>query len=646
MTQIALFKDKCVQEKPLPVTLFDAMDICNFSGWPDIFGQKLQIWSEKTLKKPIKTLSLFSGAGGLDIGFHDTGFSIQSCIEIEQKYANTLTENCIDGGYLGKDCQIVCDDIRNFHLPESTKIDFIIGGPPCQTFSAAGRRASGVMGTDDARGMLFEEYIRLLKQLQPKGFLFENVYGIIGAQGGEAWRQIQEGFSAAGYRIYHRVLDAADYGVPQFRERLFIVGLKEGDYKFPRPTHGPESTSGIASFSASDAILTASEVKENLAEGLNGRYGYLLNAIPPGLNYSFYTKEMGHPSPIFAWRSKFSDFLYKADPDEPIRTLKAQGGQYTGPFHWNSRPFSISELKRLQTFPDSYRITGTKLVAIQQLGNSVPPQLARILALSILNQVFGVKLPFDLPLLNANESLGFRQRKASKTKIYKEKALKAITNMEKTIESFSFQEKLYRASITKDFELVQSEKGYLIAVKENKDELVIEIGAEAISNNSFEIEILPTNGTIWNLYHSKVKLKSNSLTEEIFIIAWKAFEKELIESGKKADLVQLHGYYQYAPSFSSSMKINGQAENDPKWKTLVSVISGQWCRLNHTTAHLAMAWEVSQKTVLEHALFLRKLGYEVRNSKTNPQVPEGNYLIPYPFPTLNRMSVQLRKSLV
>ncbi len=643
MTQLTLLKKTKLAETSS--SFFEDLDLCNFSGWPDLFGQKCQLWASETLKKPIRTLSLFSGAGGLDIGFHDAGFSIQSCIEIEQKYANTLVENSGDHNYFGKDCHVICDDIRNYHSPEDMEIDFIIGGPPCQTFSAAGRRASGVMGTDDARGMLFEEYIRLLKKLQPKGFLFENVYGIIGAQGGSAWKQIQEGFSSAGYRIFHRILDTSDYGVPQFRERLFIVGLRDGEYHFPRPTHGPESLTGIPHFTAGEAILTAPASKDKVAEGLNGRYGHLLNDIPPGLNYSFYTKEMGHPNPIFAWRSKFSDFLYKADPDEPIRTLKAQGGQYTGPFHWDNRPFTLPELKRLQTFPDSYHVTGTRLVAIQQLGNSVPPQLARVLALSILSQVFGMRLPFDLPLLSANETLSFRQRKASKTKIYKEKALKAIANMEKPASPMRFKEKHYNAGITADFELVES-GSYSVSVEESKGELVIEVSADLPSNSSFEIAIAPVNGNVWNLCHPKVRLKTNSLAEETFIIAWKAFERELIESGKKADLVQLHGYYQYAPSFKATMMIDGPAQTDPKWTTVARVVSGQWCRLNYSDTQLAAVWEVPQEEVLALGLFLRQIGYEIRNSKTNPQVPEGHYLIPYPFPTLNRMSVQLRKSLV
>lgn len=92
---------------------------------------------------------------------------------------------------------------------------------------------------------------------------------------------------------------------------------------------------------------------------------------------------MGHPNPIFAWRSKFSDFLYKADPNVPVRTIKAQGGAYTDPVHWDNRFFAYPEYKRLQTFPDDYEISGTKQIAIKQIGNSVPPQMARMMAIAI-----------------------------------------------------------------------------------------------------------------------------------------------------------------------------------------------------------------------------------------------------------------------
>lgn len=187
------------------------------------------------------------------------------------------------------------------------------------------------------------------------GFLFENVYGIIGAQKGEAWKEILKSFSEVGYRLYYRIVDAADYGVPQHRERLIIVGLKEGKFQFPRPTHGPDSIDDEPFYNAETAVMGVALTEEENKSGIGGRYGALLDDIPPGLNYSFYTEEMGHPTPIFAWRSKFSDFLYKADPNQPVRTIKASGGAYTGSFHWENRFFAYSEYKRLQTFPDDYK---------------------------------------------------------------------------------------------------------------------------------------------------------------------------------------------------------------------------------------------------------------------------------------------------
>lgn len=298
-------------------------DICAKLGcendapaWPDDFGKAITNYLKDNNIPKIRTLSLFSGAGGLDIGFHDVGFDIIESVEIEEKFCQTLKLNSGKGKRFNNS-KVNCIDIREYTGKHLGNIDFIIGGPPCQTFSAAGRRANGVLGTTDARGVLFREYVRLLQELSPVGFLFENVYGIIGAQGGEAWKEILESFSDVGYKLYYRIVDAADYGVPQHRERLIIVGLKDGEFKFPRPTHGPDSLDDEQFYNAETAITGVTLSEEESKSGIGGRYGALLDDIPPGLNYSFYTEEMGHPNPVFAWRSKFSDFLYKADPNTP-----------------------------------------------------------------------------------------------------------------------------------------------------------------------------------------------------------------------------------------------------------------------------------------------------------------------------------------
>ncbi|MBD1939436.1 DNA cytosine methyltransferase [Microcoleus sp. FACHB-68] len=632
--------------------MLDSLGVSRGSAWPDKFGQSLRRLLSELHYSPIKTLSLFSGGGGLDIAFHDAGFEIVQMVELEAKYVQTLVKNSQPEKLL-ENCQPLCVDIREFFPNSDLKIDFIIGGPPCQTFSAAGRRASGVSGTSDARGTLFKEYVRLLKTLQPKGFLFENVYGIIGAQNGKPWKQIQEAFKDAGYTIHYRILDAADYGVPQHRERLFIVGLKEGNYLFPCPTHGPDSPNNEPFYTAGEAVAGTVISKTELAAEIGGRYGHLLANIPPGLNYSFYTEEMGHPQPIFSWRSKFSDFLYKADPEMPVRTIKAQGGQYSGPFSWENRQFTIAELKRLQTFPDAYEIVGNRSVCIEQIGNSVPPQLGRILALSILEQVMGRKLPFPMNYLPADRELGFRKRKRQLTKRYAQKAQKAIAVFFNTGSStqlafhgeaerflspeFDWNKKATPNSVKIDLTYNLNECSWLISA--GMDE-------KGENENQYIIEICPALGRKnWNLNTSKVKLCAKNLNKSVYTCLWKAFEEKLIEVTGKADLVQLSGYYQYPPRISAEITFHHSLTVDPFWVVVQCVVRGIGVATQMPAQKLAALWKVKEKDVFSYLKSLRSMGYEVRNHNTNSQITQGEYLIPYAFPTLSPRSVQLGKNL-
>jgi len=615
------------------------------SAWPDAFGNLIhEILAEH---KKISTLSLFSGAGGLDIGFHDIGFDIIECVEIEKKFCDTLERNTGMGKYFSGG-KINCIDICEYHPKELPKIDFIIGGPPCQTFSAAGRRANGVIGTKDARGVLFREYVRLLKELKPEGFLFENVYGIVGAQNGQAWREILSEFSKAGYNLFFRILDAADYGVPQHRERLIIVGLKRKTFLFPRPTHGPDSLNNDDYYTARQAIESVALKENEKVTGIKGRYGQLLNDIPPGLNYSFYTEEMGHPQPVFAWRSKFSDFLYKADPNTPVRTIKAQGGQYTGPFHWENRPFAVSEYKRLQTFPDVYELSGNRTTQIHQIGNSVPPQMARILAISIRQQVFNTDFGFELSFLEEYEQLGFRQRKRQLTEKYKNKALIALENDEASSVVHISKSYKYFAELTDafDYKRVDKEKAvFLVSVCWDKD---LKIAIHDVlfsrfiddSKPLFTIFVLPNNHR-WNM--SAEKICVDVFTDNLlgYTAAWKAIEDELIRNNIKADLVQLCGYYQYVPKIRCELKCN----NNTPFAFLIPVVNGNATRRIIQDYELAKILGVSCDEVIDYAQKMRDFGYEIRNSNTNPQIEKGQWLIPYPFPTLTPLSVQLRKTL-
>lgn len=620
----------------------DALNIeGNTPAWPDFFGRKIKKYLTDSKIAPIRTLSLFSGAGGLDIGFSDIGFEIIESVEIEDKFCETLELNSGKGKQF-ENTKTNCIDIRDYKGDNLGKIDFIIGGPPCQTFSAAGRRANGVLGTTDERGVLFREYVRLLESLNPKGFLFENVYGIVGAQGGKPWKEIIESFSSVGYTLYYRIVDAADYGVPQHRERLIIVGLKEGEFKFPKPSHGPDSIDEQPFYNAETAVEGVKLSAEESKPGIGGRYGKLLDDIPPGLNYSFYTEEMGHPNPIFAWRSKFSDFLYKADPNEPVRTIKASGGAYTGPFHWDNRWFSYDEYKRLQTFPDSYDISGAKPIAVKQIGNSVPPQMARMMAIAIRQQVFNTVFPFTIPVLEDGEELTFRKRKRELTQVYRKKAQKAIDSI--TQKSISLPESRTYYSVLKDnfdyIEIDKKESQYRVDVVWDSD-LTIDVQEIKESNCGRQTSIIiEPNNCLWNLGVNFVHININAERKESFTAAWKAFEQELIVNAIKADVVQLNGYYQYEPKIRSEYRFKTGSKID---EILKSIVAGNYVGVIAGSEELSAQWEVSADSLLDIAEELRTLGYEIRNHNTNPQINEGDWLIPYSFPTLTKQSVQLRK---
>lgn len=580
----------------------------NTPAWPDAFGRAISQWLTENNVVPIRTLSLFSGAGGLDIGFSDIGFEILESVEIEEKFCETLELNTGEGKRFSQS-KVNCIDIREFSGKDLGPIDFIIGGPPCQTFSAAGRRANGVLGTTDARGVLFREYVRLLTELSPKGFLFENVYGIVGAQNGEAWKEILQAFSDVGYKLYYRIVDAADYGVPQHRERLIIVGLKEGIFKFPRPTHGPDSLDNQPFYNAETAVEGVVSRESLESNRLGGRFAKLLDDIPPGLNYSFYTEEMGHPNPIFAWRSKFSDFLYKADPNTPVRTIKANGGAYTGPLHWENRFFTYEEFKRLQTFPDDYEISGNKQIAVRQIGNSVPPQLARMMAIAIRNQVFGTQFPFELSLLEDSEELTFRKRKRELTAVYKKKAEMAIKALKKEPGSIP-DSRTYYCKMSSIFRLTRAKKtdaDFKVSVVWG-DSLSIEVtDANASSNQAlYRIHLEARDGN-WAVGVEYVDLivKTNALLG--YTVAWKAFENELIDNTIKADLVQLNGYYQYVPKLVASADI---ADEVPFASVIRSVLGTRTVPEIRTTPQMAEAWGLSPSEVFSAAEHLRKLGYE------------------------------------
>ena len=637
--QINLFDEDVLHNGK--TTFRDMLDGLSLSNYmPDSFGKALNNYTHKHISN-IKVLSLFSGAGGLDIGFEDAGFTIVEQNELVDDFAQTLRINSA-----GK-CNVVCKDVREYsgkHL--KGKIDFIIGGPPCQPFSSASRRAFGVNGTIDTRGTLFNEYVRILKEVQPKGFLFENVYGIVSSNKGQDWKMITTAFKRAGYNIHYKILDAADYGTPQHRSRLIIVGLKEDiNYKFPLPTHGVDSPDKLHYFSAKEALDGVRSSEDISKLRVTGKYGYLLDDIPVGLNYSYYTSKIGNPVAIFAWRSKFSDFLYKADPDQPVKTIKASGGQYTGPFHWQNRRFSVAEYKRLQTFPDTYNLNGARMIQIKQIGNSVPPQFARFLALSIRDEVFNADMPFKLNYMESDYKLSFNsyKRKLSR-EYYKRAELQLAENKKSSSNILKDQHRFVTLDSKLEFKVgTKSNSCFEYSLKVVDNSLIIKL--KNIDKDTDE-EVTDINidlaEAILNKYN-QIRLINYSHDFYSYTAIWKALEYELSMQRIKGDLVQLNGYYQYSPK----MHITGEfTKTFPVDQGLMqAIISNNITSELLTDGQLAKMVNMNLDKLKKNLYTLKEMGYEIRNENTNVQIPQGHWMIPYAFPTLSNLSVQMYKRL-
>jgi DNA (cytosine-5)-methyltransferase 1 len=337
-------------------------------------------------------VSLFSGAGGLDLGVEAAGFDVAVAVERDRDAADALEKN-----FSELRSEVIRDDIlavdtamirKAAGLRHNQRPALLVGGPPCTPFSKSGYWLEWKRAGLDPDASLLQAYTRVLAELQPRAFILENVYSLTfnnQASRPHFDRLLRE-IDEAGYAARWEVLNAADHGVPQARPRLIIVGVRRKDRlvlpELPAATHTGRwerrtsgKPDGLPHVTAGDALrnLTAEPESE---EAVNGQFGQLLPDIPPGDNYLFYTAKRGHPDPKFEWRKRYWSFLLKLSPDKPAPTIQAQPGPYVGPFHWENRRLRVGELKRLFTFPDDYHFVGTRSSIQSQVGNAVPPLLA------------------------------------------------------------------------------------------------------------------------------------------------------------------------------------------------------------------------------------------------------------------------------
>lgn len=377
------------------------------------------------MNRQINSIELFSGAGGLAKGLELAGAHHKAFVEWNTDACKTLRVNY--------DPSIVYEgDVRNFNFMNYSGVDIIAGGPPCQPFSLGGK----AKGSDDERDM-FPYAVAAIRQLLPKAFIFENVKGLLRGSFAEYFKftilQLQhpevkfdsenwhdnyatlkkivacKEYQGITYDVQYKLVNAADYGVPQKRERVIIVGFRSDlnvKWDFPTPTHSEDAllwqkyVTGEYWQRHRTANLDVSEKDAKILKAqLLNRYGMW----PPEHKPWQTIRDAVSSLDLIADRSG-AEFQYREGAkeypghtgsliDEPSKTIKAgahgvPGGENMIKFNDGTvRYFSVAEAKRIQTFPDEYNIVGAWSEAMRQLGNAVPVELAKIVATTVINKI-------------------------------------------------------------------------------------------------------------------------------------------------------------------------------------------------------------------------------------------------------------------
>lgn len=325
----------------------------------------------------MNVVELFAGGGGLALGFSKAGFNHCALFEVDKHACNTLRANFNEDIVMEKDVTKI-EDFKEYISEQ--EIDVIAGGFPCQTFSYAGKG----LGMEDSRGTLFYDMARAIEQVKPKIILGENVKGLKSHDNGKTLEIIVKTFENLGYKIVIKVLNSNDYGVAQKRERLFIVGIRndiymeKGKFEFPKPQKYKPVLRDVLENVPSSQGATYSEKKYNV-----------LKLVPPGgcwrdlpvevaKEYMMKSYYLGGGKTGMARRQSF---------DEPgLTVLTSPSQKQTERCHpTETRPFTIRENARIQSFPDDYEFSGPITAQYKQIGNAVPVELGKQVALQISN---------------------------------------------------------------------------------------------------------------------------------------------------------------------------------------------------------------------------------------------------------------------
>lgn len=321
-------------------------------------------------KKEITSIELFAGAGGLALGLEKAGITTKAFVEIDKICCETLKLNRPNWNIINDD--ISCVDFKKY----KGKIDLVTGGFPCQAFSYAGKK----LGFNDIRGTMFYEFARCIKEVEPLMFMGENVRGLKSHDNGRTLTTILDILSGLGYTVQYKVLNASNYGVAQKRERIFIIGIRNGcnlNFNYPKP---------YKKLTVLKDALKDCPLSEGQKYSENKRK--VLDLVPPGgcwvdLPIDVQKKYMGKS--FYSGGGK-RGMARRISWDEPCLTLTCSPSQkQTERCHPDeTRPFTVREYARIQSFPDSWEFSGKIGDKYKQIGNAVPVELARNIGNSIL----------------------------------------------------------------------------------------------------------------------------------------------------------------------------------------------------------------------------------------------------------------------
>jgi len=339
-------------------------------------------------RKSYSVLDLFCGCGGLSLGFKMAGFNVRLAVDNWEDALITFRRNHVGVKAMNADLLDLTpnevEDRFNLH-----NISIIIGGPPCQGFSVAGKRI-----VDDERNMLYKAFVRFVQHYKPKAFVMENVPNILSIGDGAVRNAIIKDFSDLGYTISYKVLTASDYGVPQNRRRAFFVGLKDTSFYFPSVTVEQkvttyEAVSDLPEESVEDgtkyAFLPISDYQKTIRKGSIAIYNHqttahtaetqrIISMVPDGGNYKNLPKEMWNLRKVhIAWT--------RMDSKKPCFTIDT-GHRHHFHYKYNRIP-TVRECARIQSFPDNFIFYGSKTSQYKQVGNAVPPLMAYEIARSL-----------------------------------------------------------------------------------------------------------------------------------------------------------------------------------------------------------------------------------------------------------------------